>query len=341
MKILIVGSKKEWAFENYYLKHLKPICDEVEIFDGHDMFYDYYYKSIINKVIFRSGFSNIYKKINQKLLDLLEQDKYDIIWVFKGMEIYPETLVKIKVMGLKLVNFNPDHPFVYNYRGSGNKNVLNSIKHYHLHLCYNLNVKSKIEKEIGARCEWLPFGFEHRETNHVLTEIEEIKRACFIGNPDEFRAKYLIMLSARGIPIDVYGNNWDTWIEKKDGVHITCFDPIYKEDFDKTAVKYRLQLNIFRPHNDNSHNMRTFEMPGLGCIMLAPDSKEHQIFFKINEEAFFYSDIEDMALQAKMILDMPFSNARKVRENAVNRSLKSGYSYKSRAKLVYNYFENI
>lgn len=341
MKILIVGSKKEWAFENHYLKHMARCCDKIEIFEAHDMFYDYYYKSIVNKVKFRLGVSKIYNQINNLLLELLDKESYDIVWVFKGMEIYPKTLRKIKGKGIKLVNLNPDHPFIYTSKGSGNKNVLDSIPFFDLHLCYNLNVKNKIENETGVRSEWLPFGYEQRDENEVITEDKEIKRACFIGNPDEYRAKTLKKLAAKGIPMDMYGNNWKAWIGQNEGLDIKCFKPIYKEEFDETAIKYRLQLNIFRPHNDNSHNMRTFEMPGLGCIMLAPDSEEHQMFFKVKEEAYFYTDIDDMALQAEEILKMPFSQAVKIRQSAVQRSLRSGYSYSSRAKTVCDFFESM
>lgn len=95
---------------------------------------------------------------------------------------------------------------------------------------------------------------------------------------------------------------------------------------------YRVQINIFRAHNEGSHNMRTFEMPGLGCIMVAPRSDEHTEFFKDNKEAFFYDSKEMLAVLVGRLLMVPYNDCLKTRHNALNRSIKSGYDYKSRAK---------
>ena len=42
-----------------------------------------------------------------------------------------------------------------------------------------------------------------------------------------------------------------------------------------------------RIHNPDSHNMRSFEVPGVGGIMVAPDTKEHRIFFEVGKEIFY------------------------------------------------------
>ncbi len=340
MRILIIGSEKEWAFENHYIKHLRDLGVEVDCYAVHDLFYSYYYKSIVNKLIFRLGLSNIYNKINNQLLTLINNSQYNIIWVFKGMEIYPQTLKKIREKKIKLVNLNPDHPFIHTTRGSGNNNVLESIPYYDLHLCYNLPVKKRIEEKYHLACEWLPFGYEQSEVV-IPKEKDEIKRACFIGNPDAYRAQQLLEIIQAGIPLDLFGNAWDKWIKPMDNADINFFPPIYKENFNKVASKYRLQLNIFRPHNDNSHNMRTFEMPGLACIMLAPDSEEHQRLFTENKEAFFYRSSEEMIEKAHSILDMNYETALAIRYAACNRSAESGYTYKERAKQVLSIFKNL
>ena len=340
MNILIVGSNKIWAFENHYIKHLKSLCADVSSFPAHDIFYEYYYKNIFKKIIFRSGLSNIYKKINSLLIENVSKYKYDIVWIFKGMEIFPQTIEQIKRTGCKVVNFNPDHPFDFTFRGSGNKNVLNSISKYDLHLCYSIPVMERIKKEFKIPALWLPFGYEETEIT-LPDENSEIKRVCFIGNPDKHRAGMIKKLASAKTPIAVYGNNWKEWIKPNTKYNIKYHDAIYKDNFNKTAPLYRIQLNFFRPQNKDSHNMRTFEMPGLGCIMLAPDSNEHHILFKENEEAFFYKNFDDMLFQVKKIMKLDFDEAYKIRQNAIQRCQTSGYNYKTRAKDVTLYFKNI
>lgn len=340
MKILIIGSNKEWAFENHYIKHLSKNKIEIESFPAHDIFYEYYYNTVFNKIKFRLGISSIYKKINQLLLDHLKTNHYDIIWVFKGMELFPNTLQQLKNSGIRLVNFNPDHPFVHNFRGSGNKNIINSIGIYDLHLCYSLPVKERIEREYKIKSYWLPFGYESDNVSIPSRENEKV-RACFIGNPDKFRATTIQNLLSHNISVDLYGNQWVKWVPLKKNYNLNIFDPIYKADFNQIATQYRLQLNIFRPHNDNSHNMRTFEMPGLGCIMLAPESDEHTRLFNNNSEAFFYSNMDEMIVKSRQILEMDYETALTIRKNALKRSVDSGYSYEKRTEQVIKMFESI
>jgi spore maturation protein CgeB len=340
MRVLIVGSNKEWAFENHYIKHLKTNGIHVESYPAHDIFYDFYYKHLINKLLFRLGISPIYRNINKTLIQLTQAKKFDVVWIFKGMEIFPETLIEIKKTGAKLVNFNPDHPFIHTFRGSGNKNVIKSIDCYDLHLCYNLSVKNKIETEYYIKCIWLPFGYEESEIN-IPQKQDEIIRVCFIGTPDKFRASTIKKMASNGIPIDLYGIDWEKWVPKEDRMDIFYHPPVYMEHFNTVAPRYRLQLNIFRPQNDNSHNMRTFEMPGLGCIMLAPVSYEHSKLFEDSKDAFFYKDDCDLINKALTILNMDYECALNIRKNALQRSIQSEYSYKKRTEYVIGVFASI
>src|SRR5690606_33162909 len=98
MKILIVGQFKIWALENHYTRYLKEYAD-VETFPAEDIFDDYYRSTILNKVKVKLGDKAIYKKINKELLTKTEDFRPDIVWAFKGMRIWPETILNIKKMG--------------------------------------------------------------------------------------------------------------------------------------------------------------------------------------------------------------------------------------------------
>ena len=102
MKILIVGSQKTWAIEKFYIKELS-ISNDVDIFEAHGMFLDYYHKNIFHKLLYRLNISSILRKINRDLLNQCLKTHYDLIWVFKGMEIFPKTLKKLKSLGSTLI----------------------------------------------------------------------------------------------------------------------------------------------------------------------------------------------------------------------------------------------
>jgi hypothetical protein len=114
----------------------------------------------------------------------------------------------------------------------------------------------------------LPFGFELSDKLFKeCSEQDEVMKLCFLGNPDKERVQFIEQL-ANSLPIGVYGNDWN-----KHTIHsnITCFGPVYRDGFWKTLYRYRVQLNLMRPHNPASHNMRSFEIPAVGGIGLYPD----------------------------------------------------------------------
>ena len=259
---------------------------------------------------------------------------YDVILVFKGMEVRRRTLITLRNKGIYLFNYNPDHPFVYFGRGSGNKNVLQSIKLYHHHFSYSKRIIQDLKNKFQVSASWLPFAYE--ECHKPITE-DEINAVCFIGNADRDRAEAINELILNRIHVDVFGNNWRRFL--KPNPYLKIHKPVYGKEFITVAQKYRIQLNLFRPQNIGSHNMRSFEMPSLGCIMLAPYSEEHDSFFKANEEAFYFKK-DSLVTCVKHILNLDPIEALKIRENAYNRCVTSNYHYRDRIKVLYETINN-
>ncbi|MFM9840732.1 MAG: glycosyltransferase [Cyclobacteriaceae bacterium] len=336
MNILIVGANSKYAIELPYVKYLSDVSgvSKVDFFPAQNIFLEFYKKNLLNKLTYRAGLSTVLNEINGALIEFIDKCKPDFIFVFKGMEIFPSTLKRARDMGVKLVNYNPDNPFVFTGRGSGNSNVRKSIGVYDLHLTYDAEVKSRIENEFKIKSKILPFGYELDQGLFEICKQEiEINRACFLGNPDSQRARFVNNLASYKLPIDVYGHGWSRFVKSK---YIAVYDAVYSDSFWKTLRKYRIQINLMRVHNPNSHNMRTFEVPAVGGIQLAPDTSDHRFFFSNGKEIFLYRNSDDCSNQAIELLSWPSSSALEVRENARSRSLRSSYSYKDRALQVFN-----
>lgn len=332
MKVLIVGADDGFAIENYYAKYLAAEGWEVKRFAAQQIFRQYYNRHILHKVLFKAGLSKIYKTINKQLVSVTEDFKPDIIWIFKGMEIFPETLQWLKQKNIFLVNYNPDNPFVFTGKGSGNSNVTRSIHLYDLHFTYNQEIFSQLEKINPGHVNYLPFGFELNDNDYELCKSEpEIIKACFVGNPDAKRGAFINALGNKGVEVDVYGNNWSSFI---DSPKISIHPEVRGLDFWKTLRRYRVQLNLVRIHSEDSHNMRTFEVPGVGGIMLAKDTTEHRTYFEDKSEAWFYQDVDSCMKAIDQIIHLDSSSAADARKRARERSLASGYRYKDRAKQV-------
>ncbi|MDB5280369.1 MAG: hypothetical protein JWR61_5324 [Ferruginibacter sp.] len=329
MKLFVVGSDKIYAIENFYVKYLRENGVEVFHFTAQTSFYDYYQKNLLNKLVFKSGLSGILNSINQKFKHSVTAFKPDVIWIFKGMEIFPGSLQWAKDRHIKLVNYNADNPFIFTGKGSGNKNVTRSIPLFDMHLTYNTAVKKEMESFYGIPTEILPFGFDiDGALFEKCIQQQEILKACFLGNPDPSRALFLEHLAAGGIAIDVFGNDWEKFVRHP---NIFTHSPVYGDELWLTLHRYRVQLNLMRLHNPDTHNMRSFELPGVGAIQLAPDTIDHQTYFEPGKEIFVYNDVADCIVQINKLLCLPANEAAVIRYNARQRSLNSGYQYRDRA----------
>lgn len=334
-KICLLGSNYSWSLETYYSKHLKDNnhikFDFLSLSEFKDKHYTFASK-ITNHIFPNRNY--YYNQLNKYLIDEITRIKPDILIIFKGMEIYPETIEYWSKQGFLISNYNPDHPFIIDSKGGGNFNVTNSVGLYHHHFCYSINLCNSIKNDYKLPTTFLPFGFElNKESYEHIKNEQEINRVCFLGNPDKKRAEILRKILESGFPVDVYGHNWHkTNLVKNKNINI--YPAVIGLQFWEVLKRYKVQLNIFRRHNLGSHNMRTFEIPAVGAIQLAPYSEEQLQFFRPEEEIFFYDSEDILFTQIEHLLNLEKQKSAQIRQQARQRSITSDYSYANRAALM-------
>lgn len=307
-----------------------------------------YYLDLLNKKVNKSQRariqhrffpSSIYKELNKLLIHDVKSFEPDLVWIFKGMEIFPKTLDIIRERGIYLVNYNLDHPFRFISRGSGNSNVRNSILKFNLHISYSQEIIRELnEKFYGIRTCHLPFGYPDLVEDLVIDKTEVV-RACFVGHADDERAKVIQFISNKKIDIDVFGPDWTKYLMNSRNIRI--HNEVKGKDYWKVLKKYRVQLNILRSHNCNSHNMRTFEIPAVGGIMLADYTQEQANYFEPGKEAFYYGNPDELIANLEKLLSLSEVEADQIRTNARKRSIDSKYSYSERSKQVLQEFNKV
>lgn len=275
-------------------------------------------------------------ELGRDLIAHVEAESPEVLFLFKGMDIRPATLRAIRDRGVRLVNYNADHPLEYFSRGSGNANVRDAIPFYDLYVTYSDNIARQLraahpDLAVGV----VPFGHEVDEPRFQrISSEEEVVRACFLGNPDAQRVAAIRTLADAGIAIDVYGFDWPKFLAP--GPLVTVHGPLHGDAMMAALRRYRLQLNVFRPHNADSHNMRSFEVPACGGIMLAEDSSEHRRFFEAGKEAFYFGDPAAMVEGARHLMALSVGEADAIRTAARARTVASGYHYADRARTMWD-----
>ena len=326
MKVLIVGSNQVWAIENYFNKYLNEAGVDTQIFSCSDQ---YNATSLANRIMLRMHMTSMFKKVNDALIAQCEHIKPDVVWVFKGIEIYKETLQRIRQMGIRLVNYNPDHPFIRTSISHGGKSIAESVALYDMHFCYSQALRSQIENEYRIKANLLPFAYEPSALHNEDIQSEDMLRIAMVGHADSNRASIIRRLLKAGFAVDVFGPKWNRYFKPAENLEI--YPPVFGVEFWKTLLNYRVQLNIFRPHNEGSHNMRTFEIPSIGGIQLAPWSREHADYFEPDKEIWLYADMDELITKAKQLLEMPSSIIATHRALAKARCIAEDHTYRARA----------
>ncbi len=334
-KIVFVGSDHPAALELIFMDILRKQGIQVQIFPAQTIFLKFYNRSLFHKIIYRLGLSLILNQIQELLKQFIIKEKPSAVFVFKGMEITPKTLIWIKSQGIMLYNYNPDHPFIFSGRGSGNKHVTKSVSFFDFYFSYASDVVIELKKR-GLNSEVIPFGFDSNGFEYIeLKKADEIVKVCFLGNADKFRAQFINKLEILGLEIHVYGENWNNYKMNKG---VTIFSAKYGLEFWLTLQRYAIQLNILRPHNYTTHNMRSFDIPGAGGIMLAPYTDDHARFFQDQSEIFLFQDVDDASRICQQVLGMSFEERQQLRKAARIKALKE-HTYTHRIGAIIKCFE--
>ncbi len=342
--LLILGAGDPGALENFFRAGLEKCGVKVETYIIADQYYAALKKSIFNKVLNKLSPDFFYRDINDKLIFFLAKKKFDVILVFKGMELFPATVEKLKDHAILLANYNADHPFVFYKPGSGNNHVLNSIAYYDVYFSYTKSIVSQLKNNFNKQSYCVPFGYNNNlavtAPAGISLGVEYVNRFLFVGAFDSERQRYLDELHSS--MLDIYGDSkWKSrnllhqYLQKAYRNKL-----LYGLDY-INAVKSSLgMINLLRKQNleEDSHNMRTFEVPGYGGLLLSQRTSEQMEFFEEDKEAVFFNTIDE--LRDKMrYLSRNHSVVSSIKQAAEKKSILAKYNYDERSKLLLNFLQ--
>ncbi|WP_144037636.1 glycosyltransferase [Sphingopyxis sp. KK2] len=328
MRILTPVSGNPWAVPDCYYQGLVRAGADVRAYDIGEAPVSLFGR-LMRRVRRFAG-----SEAAQKLEAAVAAARPDVLIVFKGVDYPPSLLRKIAAQGIKMVNYSPDHPFRFFLAGAGNANVRDSISVYDLYLTFSGPIAQEMaEAYPDTKVGVIAFG--HAVDDALYEEIAtepEVLRGCFNANPDEDRAAAVRLLTENGVAMDLFGWGWEKFVSP--GPMLGIYPVEQGVDMLRILRRYRFQLNMFRPHNEGSHNLRSFEVPAVGGILLAPDSPEHRSFFAADRDALYFSSPAEMLAQAQKLLAMPAVEAGVVRSAARRRVVEIGSHFDDRARAM-------
>ena len=242
---------------------------------------------------------------NRAILRAASRRMFDLLWVDKGRSIRPATLARVRALHPQsvLVTYSPDDMMNPDNQTAA---YLSSIPQYDLHVTTkSYNVPELTER--GARDAMFVDNAYDPATHRPLPLSAEEKQTYeaevgFIGGFEEERAREMAHLAENGVPVTVWGYQWDQLPDRPTALRVVN-RRVDGDEYAKAICGAKINLGFLRKINRDLQTTRSIEIPACGAFLLAERTEEHLGLFKEGEEAEFFSTREELLQKCRYYLE--------------------------------------
>jgi len=337
--MILVGDFGYYFYEPAFANSLRKIGIEV-------VEYKTSYSNFIFSFLFKiENYLSIIGPVTFLLYYRLQKLSYsiqpDVIFFWRPTQITPTILSSLNKYypDALLVSYNNDNPFgkqykLRNYRLSILwRNFIKSIPAFDINIVYrNANIfdynKAGSKKTILFPPAFIPDQIPD------LHGIDFKYDVVFIGHAESKRIHYINFLISKAIQVKIFGTGWD--LQKlHPAYNFGDIIPVRGKDYFQTLKAARINLAFLSDLNEDVYTRRSFEIPGMGGLMLSERTPELESFFNEGTEAFFFSNPEELLEKVNYILADEILQ-QNIRTQAKERSLLAGYDLDARVFKLMN-----
>jgi hypothetical protein len=222
----------------------------------------------------------------RRRIDMLAEHGYaDLVLVIKGALLSGGSIAHLRSrFNSPVLCWNPDSPFDDTISNCG-AGIPRTIGAYDAYITWADDVAERLSAA-ASRVLVVPFAWDPEIIRPTPGHGVAADRIVFIGTGTRRRSASLQSL-AHLRPL-VFGSEWP----KIEGVDIR--PPVRGTEFCKIAGEARWNLNLLRPQNARSHNMRTFELIGAGGTQVAPQTDDHRRFLGRDSRTILFQGNEEL-----------------------------------------------
>lgn len=294
-------------------------------------------RGLRGKLQFRTQLGPEVARFNRDLLRLAADNKINIAWFDKPLALWPATLQSLHKMGVLTIDYVNDNPF-----GSRNDPGWRLYKktqpHFDLHVVPRSSSVTDYQQRGARNVMHLCFSYEpsiHFPPAPGWSDQQRTRDVSFIGTPYDNRAEFLAQLADMQLPLSISGSQ-PHW---RAALPANIFDATFRDGELKAAAyreaiwqsKINLAFVTKANHDEVAH--KSFEITACGAFLLAERTPGHIAAFKEDEEAVFFSSVEECAEKIRRYL--PDEAARnRIATAGLHRSRTSGYDNDSMMRSV-------
>jgi spore maturation protein CgeB len=285
-KVLIVGDALEIGrTEEVYGRGFSAFGSEVQHFSWKAAASSLDSGSLWDKVAWRLAWQPLAKLANQKLLDAANQFQPDLTLVISPLLINPDSILALQQHGLVFVFFT-DNP-VDAHHTHTNPWVQRGFALWDAAFIWSQELVERLiangVKKVCFHpfCSDLEYHFPKRQTNPVYLKAIAHYRLGLWGS-----------------------NYWNTHC-KEPALKGLCQGMCSYTEIPEILGSAKMGLNILRPQNEEGHNIRTYEIPATGTLMLSERSQVLMNLFVEDKEAVYFSNPDELRQKVEYLLQNP------------------------------------
>jgi hypothetical protein len=284
---------------------------------------------LIEKITFRLAAGPSINRMNRDLLKMAEREKPDLVWTDKLLGMQPKTLDKLRAMGIATVSYMIDNPFGTR-QDPGWRLYMKDIPHYDLHVVQrDANIADY--KARGAR-DVIKIQTAYEPTIHFpppagWSDADRDREVSFIGTPYDQRGDYLTRLWKEfGLPVTVSGGLvWKRYLSVEAvAAMYRGHGELFREAYREGIWKSKINLSVLTHSNKDEFAHKSFEIAACEGFLLVERSEGHLQRFVEDEEAVFFSTIEECVEKIRRYLPDEAAR-RRIAAAGRARAERSGY----------------
>lgn len=347
MKILVVGDGHSDLHEKPVCRSFRELGHEATLFSWHQYFLPGGIGGrlmwLVRKAQNKYQLGPLMRRINRDLLARVLAERPQLLFVYRGTHVYPETLRRIReaLPDCILVGYNNDDPFSSAYPRWMWRHFLAGVPLYDLVLAYrHHNIGEFLH--IGARRVELLRSWYLPERNFPQ-ELTADESRCFaadvvfIGHYEpDLRLRCLEAIARTGWNLKLFGHDYGWHPILKGSLTLRKYMPlqtVWGSDYNKALCGARIALCFLSKQNRDTYTRRCFEIPASGTLMLAERTDDLMEMFREGEEADFFSSAEELAAKVAYYMGNP-QQRDKVASAGRARVVADGHEVVSRMRQV-------
>ena len=285
---------------------------------------------LLRKVLHRLQTGPWVQRLNRDVLANAERERPDVFWADKLLQLQPSTLDALRAMGVATVSYMIDNAFGPR-RDPGWRLYRQCIPHFDLHATQrDANVRDYLGH--GARdVIKIQTAFEpsiHYPPPPAWGDADRDREVSFVGSPYDQRAAELTRLWQEfKVPVVISGvtSRWQQYLTPEAFAALYREGELYGQAYREAIWRSRINLSFLTHSNQDEFVHKSFEIAGCGQFLLAERSAGHLARFEEDEEAIFFSDMEECAVKVRRWLPDEAGRAR-VAAAGHRRAVRDGYS---------------